>query len=89
MSPFLRLLLIVALALVVWWVVTAYRASRSTEATTFTPVEDLVPEARSAIDAALSRGEMGGAIAHYRAATGAGAKESRAAVETHRWKSGA
>ena len=88
MSPFLRLLLIVALALVVWWVVTAYRASR-TEATTFTPVEDLRPEARSAIDAALSRGEVGGAIAHYQAATGAGAKESRAAVETHRWKSGA
>ena len=88
MSPFLRLLLIVALAVLVWWVVTSYRASRGTTGTMFTPVEDLAPEVRSTIDAALARGELVGAIRHYRAATGAGQKESKAAVETHRWKSG-
>ena len=89
MSPFLRLVLIIALLAVVWWALTAYRASRTGDSTTFTPVEDLVPEVRQAIDAALARGELAGAIGHYREATGAGAKESQAAVETHRWKSGA
>ena len=89
MSPFLRLLLILALAVLVWWVVTSYRASRGTTGTTFTPVEDLAPEVRNTIDAALARGQLVGAIRHYRAATGAGPKESKAAVETHRWKSGA
>lgn len=89
MSPFLRLVLIIAVAAVIWWLLTAYRANRATGPTTFTPVEDLVPEVRQAIDAALARGELGGAIGHYRAATGAGPKESQVAVETHRWKSGA
>ena len=65
------------------------RASRGTTATTFTPVEDLAPEVRQTIDAALARGELVGAMKHYRAATGAGLKESKAAVETRRWKSGA
>ena len=89
MSPFVRLVLIVAVAAVIWWALTAYRAGRATDATTFTPVEDLRPEVRQAIDAALARGELGGAVEHYRAATGAGSRESQAAVETHRWKSGA
>ena len=89
MSPFFRLVLIVAVLAVIWWAVTSYRAGRDTTATTFTPVEDLGPEVRQAIDAALARGELGGAVGHYRAATGAGRKESEAAVETHRWKSGA
>lgn len=89
MSPFFRLVLIVALAVVVWWVVTSYRAGRGATATTFTPVEDLGPEVRQAIDAALARGELGGAVGHYQAATGAGRKESQAAVETHQWRSGA
>lgn len=89
MPPFLKLLLIVAAALLVWWVVTSMRASRGTTATTFTPVEELAPEVQQTIDAALSRGELIGAIKHYRAATGAGLAQSKAAVETRRWKTGA
>ena len=54
----------------------------------FTPVEDLTPEVQQTIDAALDRGELIGAIKHYRAATGAGLAESKAAVETRRWKRG-
>ena len=57
-----------------------------TTTTAFTPVEDLTPEVQQTIDAALDRGELIGAIKHYRAATGAGLAESKAAVETRRWK---
>ncbi len=55
-----------------WWVVTSVRASRGASTTAFTPVEDLTPEVQQTIDAALARGELIGAIKHYRAATGAG-----------------
>ena len=89
MSPFLKLVLLVLVAALVWWVVTSVRASRGTTATAFTPVDELAPEVQQTIDAALARGELVGAIKHYRAATGAGLKESKAAVETRRWKHGA
>jgi ribosomal protein L7/L12 len=86
MSPFFKLVLLVAAAALVWWVITSVRASNGTTATTFTPVEELSPEVQQTIDAALSRGELIGAIKHYRAATGAGLAQSKAAVETRRWK---
>ena len=89
MSPFFKLVLLVAVAALAWWVVTSVRASRGATTTAFTPVDDLSPEVQQTIDAALSRGELIGAIKHYRAATGAGLKESKAAVETRRWKRGA
>ena len=86
MSPLFKLVLLVAAVAVVWWVVTSVRASRGASTTAFTPVEDLTPEVQQTIDAALDRGELIGAIKHYRAATGAGLAESKAAVETRRWK---
>jgi ribosomal protein L7/L12 len=86
MSPLFKLLLLVAAIALVWWVVTSVRASRGTVTTPFTAVEDLPVEVRQTIDAALDRGELIGAIRHYRAATGAGLAESKAAVETRRWK---
>ncbi len=86
MSPLFKLLLLVAAIALVWWVVTSVRASRGTTTTPFTAVEDLPVEVRQTIDAALDRGELIGAIKHYRAATGAGLAESKAAVETRRWK---
>ena len=82
----IKLILIVAAIAAVWWVATSVRASRGASSTTFTPDEDLTPEVRQTIDAALDRGELIGAIKHYRAATGAGLAESKAAVETRRWK---
>jgi ribosomal protein L7/L12 len=89
MSPFFKVVLLVLVAALVWWVVTSVRASRGTTGTAFTPVDELAPEVQQTIDAALARGELVGAIKHYRAATGAGLKESKAAVETRRWKRGA
>lgn len=87
MSPVVKLLLLVAVAIAVWYVVTRLRSARDT--VSFTPVEDLPTDVRATIDAALSRGEGVTAIKHYRAATGAGVAAAKAAVETHRWKGGA
>jgi ribosomal protein L7/L12 len=86
MSPLFKLILLVAAIAAIWWVVTSVRASRGASTTAFTPVEQLSPEVQQTIDAALDRGELIGAIKHYRAATGAGLAESKAAVETRRWK---
>jgi ribosomal protein L7/L12 len=86
MSPMFKLILLVAAIAAIWWVVTSVRASRGASTTAFTPVEQLSPEVQQTIDAALDRGELIGAIKHYRAATGAGLAESKAAVETRRWK---
>ncbi len=88
MSPLFKLVLLVAVIAAVWWVVTSVRASRGAAGTSFTPVEELSAEVQQTIDAALDRGELIGAIKHYRAATGAGLTESKAAVETRRWKRG-
>lgn len=87
MSPLVKLLLLVAVAVAVWYVVTRLRSAQQN--VSFTPVEDLPADVRATIDAALSRGEGVTAIRHYRAATGAGLAASKAAVETHRWKGGA
>jgi ribosomal protein L7/L12 len=81
-----KAVLLVLLLALAWWAWTSYRASRGATDVRFTPVEDLAPEVRATIDAALSRGELVPAIQHYRAATGAGLRESKAAVETRRWK---
>jgi len=86
MSPLFKLVLLVAVLVAVWWVVTSLRASKGRSGTTFTPVDELSPEVQQTIDAALDRGELIGAIKHYRAATGAGLAQSKAAVETRRWK---
>ena len=88
MSPFVKVVLIVAIAMVAWWVVTSFRNTGGRSDVSFTPVDELAPEVRATIDAALARGELDPAIKHYRAATGAGPKESRAAIETRRWKTG-
>lgn len=88
MNPLTKVILLVALVALAWWVYTSVRASRGQAPTTFTPVEQLSPEVQQTIDAALARGELIPAIKHYRAATGAGLAESKAAVETRRWKRG-
>lgn len=81
----LKLLLLVLVAVAVWYVVTRVRtASRAPVA--FTAVEDLPVEARDAVDAALRNGEVGAAVKHYRAATGADLVEARAAIDVRQWK---
>ncbi len=82
----LKVLLLLAVLAVLWWVVTSVRNAGGGSEVAFTPVEELRPEVRATIDAALGRGELGAAVEHYRAATGAGLRPARAAVETRRWK---
>ncbi|GGL26983.1 hypothetical protein H9L10_03970 [Phycicoccus endophyticus] len=84
----LKLLLLAAVVVAVWYVVRAVRSTSASGEVSFAPVETLPAEARQVIDAALARGETLAAARHYRAATGAGLAQSRAAVETYRWKQG-
>jgi ribosomal protein L7/L12 len=88
MSPLVKLLLLVVIAVAIWYVVTRIRAAQQTPVA-FTPVEELPDEARNAVDAALARGEVVAAIKHYRAATGAGLMASKAAIDVRKWKQGA
>ncbi|PKW28064.1 hypothetical protein [Phycicoccus duodecadis] len=87
----LRLVLIVAVVVAVWYVV---RAVRSGGAPTlgatvrFIPVEQLPDDERQAIEAQLAQDRTVHAIKLYREATGAGLKEAKTAVETYRWKQG-
>lgn len=84
----LKLLVLVAAVVAVWYVVRQVRASGGSGEVAFTPVEELAPEVRGVIDSSLAQGRLVGAVKHYRAATGAGLAQSRAAVETYRWKQG-
>ncbi|MGL4177707.1 MAG: hypothetical protein ACRCSN_16745 [Dermatophilaceae bacterium] len=84
MSPFLRIVIVVALLVLLWFVVTSALRGRSSGRLSFTPVAALSPQARAVIDDAIDRGELLPAIKHYRAETGAGLAAAKAAVETHR-----
>ncbi len=88
MSPVLKLVLVVLVVVAVWYVVRMVRAQQNGTDVTFTPVEELSADVRQVIDASLAQGQAIAAIKHYRAATGAGLAQSKAAVETYRWKSG-
>lgn len=87
MPPFLKLLLLVAVGVAVWVVVTRVRGAQR-EPVAFTPVEELPEAARRAIDTALSRGEVLTAVRTYRAATGATLPAARAAIDVRKWKQG-
>ncbi|MBT9255718.1 hypothetical protein KMZ32_09520 [Phycicoccus sp. MAQZ13P-2] len=84
----LKLVLIVAALVAVWYVVRMVRAQQGGADVTFTPVEELSADVRQVIDASLAQGQAVAAIKHYRAATGASLAQSKAAVETYDWKSG-
>ncbi|MGG5260687.1 hypothetical protein [Phycicoccus avicenniae] len=91
MSPLVKVLLLVAVVVAVWYVVRAVRAGSGPTLGShvrFTPVEELPEAAQQAIDVQLGRDQMIAAIKLYREATGAGLKESKTAVETYRWKHG-
>jgi ribosomal protein L7/L12 len=80
----MQLVVIVALLVLLWFVVTSALRGRSAGRVAFTPVAELSPSARTVIDEAIDRGELIPAIKHYRAETGAGLAAAKAAVETHR-----
>lgn len=86
-----RLLVIVAVVVAVWYVVRTVRSGGLPAlggSVRFTPVDELASGPRQAIDVRLAKDDLDGAVDAYRRATGAGAKESRTAVETYRWKTG-
>ncbi|KRE62453.1 hypothetical protein [Nostocoides sp. Soil756] len=87
----LRLVLIVAVVVAVWYVVRTVRSGGGPTLGTsvrFIPVEQLPAEERQAIEAQLAQDRTVHAIKLYREATGAGLKEAKTAVETYRWKQG-
>ncbi|MBM6404180.1 hypothetical protein JQN72_07975 [Phycicoccus sp. CSK15P-2] len=91
MSPLVKLVLIIAVVVAVWYVVRAVRANGMpglSSHVTFMPVDELPEHARQAIDVELAQDRLIPAIKLYREATGAGLKESKTAVETYRWKHG-
>ncbi len=88
MSPLVKLLLIIAVAVAIWYVVTKIRAAQQGPVA-FTPVEELPTDARDAVDAALARGEVVTAVKRYREATGATLMASKAAIDVRKWKKGA
>ncbi|WP_299447120.1 ribosomal protein L7/L12 [uncultured Phycicoccus sp.] len=86
-----RLLLIVAVIVAVWYVVRAVRAGGMPTLGShvrFVPVEELPEAHRQAIEVQLAQDQTISAIKLYREATGAGLKEAKTAVETYRWKHG-
>ena len=82
MSPFVKLLLLVVVAVVVFYVLTRVRdAQRSVS---FQPVAQLPADRRAAIEDAIAKDQLVTAVKLYRQATGAGLAASKAAVDTHR-----
>lgn len=85
MSPFVKLLLLVLVLAVVWYVVTRVRNTQQ-QPVSFQPVSQLPTEQRAAVEAAIANDQLVTAIKIYREATGAGLAASKAAVDTHRGK---
>lgn len=86
MSPLVKLLLIVLVAVVVFYVVTRIRNAQQ-QPVSFQPVTQLPTEQRAAIEAAIAKDQLVTAVKLYREATGAGLAASKAAIDTHRGKS--
>ena len=88
MSPPVKLLLIVVVAVAVWYVVTRLRNAQPKHVA-FQPVAQLPADRRAAIEDAIAKDQLITAVRLYRDATGAGLAAAKAAVQTHRAKSGA
>ena len=88
MTPITRLLLIVVIAVVVFWLVTRLRDSTRRDRVSFRPVEDLPLEVQQSIDHALAHDKKVTAIKLYRKATKAPLDAARAAIDVREWKRG-
>lgn len=84
MSPFVKVLLVVAVIATIAWVLRS--RGRGAGDVSFTPVEQLHGTARGAVDTALDQGHVIAAVKAYRDATGAGLQASKVAVQTYQWK---
>ncbi|WP_377643537.1 hypothetical protein [Oryzobacter terrae] len=88
MSPFVKLLLLVAVVAAVWFVLVRVRNAQR-EPVVFTPVEELPDATRDAVDAALANDEVVHAVKLYRDATGSSLMAAKAAIDVRKWKKGA
>ena len=88
MTPLTRLLLIIAVAALVFWLVTRLRDSTRGDKVSFRPVEDLPLDIQQSIDLALSRDSKVTAVKLYREATKAPLDAAKAAIDVREWKRG-
>lgn len=88
MTPITRLLIIVAVAVLVFWLVTRLRNSTRRDRVSFRPVEDLPLEVQQSIDHALAHDKKVTAIKLYRRATKAPLDAAKAAIDVREWKRG-
>jgi ribosomal protein L7/L12 len=89
MHPIARLVLILAVAALAFWLVTKLRESTRGDKISFRPVEDLPQETQQSIDLALAKGKKVTAIKLYRQATKAPLDAAKAAIDVREWKRGA
>ena len=88
MHPIARLIVIIAVVAVVFWLVTRLRDSTRGDKVSFRPVEDLPLEVQQSIDLALSHDKKVTAIKLYREATRAPLDAAKAAIDVREWKRG-
>ncbi|CAN7388338.1 hypothetical protein [Knoellia sp. LjRoot47] len=88
MTAITRLLIIVAVAVLVFWLVTRLRNSTRRDRVSFRPVEDLPLEVQQSIDHALAHDKKVTAIKLYRRATKAPLDAAKAAIDVREWKRG-
>ncbi|MFC7489243.1 MULTISPECIES: hypothetical protein [unclassified Knoellia] len=88
MHPITKLIVLVAVAALVFWLVTKLRESTRGDKISFRPVEDLPAEVQQSIDLALAKGKKVTAIKLYRQATKAPLEAAKAAIDVREWKRG-
>jgi len=88
MHPIARLVLILAVAALAFWLVMRLRESTRGDRVSFRPVEDLPPTVQQSIDLALAHGKKVTAVKLYRQATRAPLAAAKAAIDVREWKRG-
>jgi hypothetical protein len=86
MHPFTKLLLILALVVLVFWLVTRFRDRQvPDDAMPPVPVDDLPQAVQDSIDHALAEGRTINAIKIYRDATNASLVQAKQAIDVRSW----
>jgi hypothetical protein len=87
MHPFTKLLLILALVVLVFWLITRFRDRQVPEdPMSPVPVSDLAPGVQKSIDHALAQGKTIQAIKIYRDATSASLTQAKQAIDVRSWQ---
>lgn len=87
MHPFTKLLLVLALVVLVFWLVTRFRDRQVPEdPMPPVPVSDLPPGVQDSIDHALAGGKTINAIKIYRDATSASLAQAKQAIDVRSWQ---